>query len=301
MQYASWVNVPKSSIEIHCWGGLGSQFYAWALMEDLRQNDPSRFIKLVLHSSGVTERKNELSFLADYFEIVEIHDFHEAASSLPERKIISAFSSFLTRFVKWVAVKSRFVLDANSNSAYRKIMPWTRQLRGHYSSREISDQTVARMMSRIGNLESQLANEQAGLGLPRIALHMRLGDLVSLDSKGPVSFDLVAKQIELALYDSQDISTLEVASDTLDLAVNEIQSRLSNLDVIGLTGSTLDVILRFQNSKVFIGTNSKVSVWVAIFSLQHPGERSIFLPIGIAHHLRANLPNSLKLRCVTFY
>ena len=54
---------------IHCWGGLGSQLYAWAMAEMVQTKYPRRKIEIVFHSSGVTKRYSDLNFLRSVFNI----------------------------------------------------------------------------------------------------------------------------------------------------------------------------------------------------------------------------------------
>ena len=62
-------------IRIHCWGGLGSQLYAWALFERLSIRFPKRKLRLVLHTSGVTRRASDLNDLFSVDELITLDDF----------------------------------------------------------------------------------------------------------------------------------------------------------------------------------------------------------------------------------
>ena len=62
-------------IYIHCWGGLGSQLFAWALYLDIERKFPKRRINLVLHSSGVTRRLPEYLFSNKKNNLISIDDF----------------------------------------------------------------------------------------------------------------------------------------------------------------------------------------------------------------------------------
>ncbi len=299
--YDERVTLANVSIKVHCWGGLGSQLYAWALLEELRLTHPRRDTQLILHSSGVTERGSELSFLEGTFNILKVRDFAlPKASELPPSysgRIFFCIKSFL----RMLLIRFRFVLEVNSDLEMLRIMPWTRSLRGHYSHRTIPYEVLSLMFKRI-EMVGQLAQFTTSHSRePSAALHMRLGDLISLNSKDPIPFESVIGQLSAALLNFPYIQTLEIASDSLEIALPVIQNQFSRFQILEVSGSALEIIHRFQRSKIFVGTNSKVSVWVTLFLLSHNKSCEIYLPIGIAHHLRANLSSVEQFRKIHFY
>ena len=73
------------SLEIHIWGGLGSQLYALSL--GLRNDFEKRRVVLVFHNSGVTKRNREAQKLFDFFfECKEIYDFNTEISEFEIQK-----------------------------------------------------------------------------------------------------------------------------------------------------------------------------------------------------------------------
>ena len=72
----------KYKLRIHCWGGLGSQLYAVALIYDLLKRFPKRKITLYLHTSGATRRHSEIEGIADIFEIKQVDDFKTSDESV---------------------------------------------------------------------------------------------------------------------------------------------------------------------------------------------------------------------------
>ena len=79
-----------SKTHIHCWGGLGSQMYAWALLERLQNKYPNRKFKLVFHTGGVTKRLPDLEPLFMQSEKDFVQDFEsnekETQNELPRDK-----------------------------------------------------------------------------------------------------------------------------------------------------------------------------------------------------------------------
>ena len=64
------------NIYIHCWGGLGSQLFAWILMAETKEKFKHRRVKLVMHESGITLRKSEISsFQEEFFDSDDSNNF----------------------------------------------------------------------------------------------------------------------------------------------------------------------------------------------------------------------------------
>jgi len=139
----------RTSLRVHCWGGLGSQLYAWALVEDLMHEFPHRKVQLVLHSSGVTKRQSDLDFLGLELPLTVIDDFKDSLTVLHrtgKRNFMKKFK--ISRLVKFVLHTLGFLASANTNDEYKKIRRWTTQVRGHYSYRTISKETLSLMKIR---------------------------------------------------------------------------------------------------------------------------------------------------------
>ena len=79
-------------ISVHCWGGLGSQFFAWATVEKLKIKFPHREIRIILHTSGVTERFSEIDFLSKEITLKQINDYKPSNNKI---KLSSKISRML--------------------------------------------------------------------------------------------------------------------------------------------------------------------------------------------------------------
>ena len=107
------------TLQIHCWGGLGSQLFAWAVVEQCLLEKPNRRITLVLHTSGVTQRSSELSALAKIVEIVQVTDFKLNEFSIKSAAKVALrgrFKKFILRMLR----KSKFILSFFSFGKYCK-------------------------------------------------------------------------------------------------------------------------------------------------------------------------------------
>lgn len=281
-----------SILRIHCWGGLGSQLYAWALLEDLLVDFPNRRIKLVLHSSGVTRRESDLDFLRVELEVDVVDDFKKTASNLRgSSEIIPRWKIGVSGCLKFILQKSGFLATANDDYEYAKIRSWTIDIRGHYSKRTISNETLSQMKTRAERCGKSwftgCLSESINLDVFRI--HVRLGDLLTLGTKEPLAFERIYSAI--SQYDTIDSGsrTFYVASDSLEIACTNFLEKFPQdllIPVVGDPWSTISVLSR---SGIFIGTNSKISVWVAILRFNQDRTSKVSLPEGAMNHLKHNL------------
>jgi len=223
----------KIPLKIHCWGGLGSQLYAWALFEDLIKNMPSKKFVLVFHTSGVTERVNNLGFLRQKIDIREVRNFKENvnlvnATSSVQFNSLANIKSIILQLIKVISLKLRFLESANSELEKRRIRFWTLQLRGHYSNTGIKAETLLLMEKRARECgQSWLVSEISKVGNYVDSLtgsHIRLGDLITLESKTPLDIPRVTNQ--LFSYVGDDVCEILLASDTLEIAKSIISNIL---------------------------------------------------------------------------
>ena len=62
-------------INIHVWGGLGSQLFALALVEDLAKKFPKRSLRMIFHTGGVTYRKLDIAPLLSEYKFFVNDDY----------------------------------------------------------------------------------------------------------------------------------------------------------------------------------------------------------------------------------
>ncbi len=240
----------RKAIEVHCWGGLGSQLFALALIHDLELRFPSRDSTLILHSSGVTKRAPEITSLpfARNFRVVD--DF----SSFSKSRGLTVRKSLIRLLLKRIASRCGLVASANTDLEYRKIKPWVKQIRGHYSRRTIPTEFL------IG-LESFLNNrlDGASSGPSGITIHYRLGDLLSLAEKAPVNDDRLAA--EIIRVQQNYPGKISLFSDSVQTASQLLLKHGINCDITNSHLEGIDVINLGRVSRYFVGTSSKISYW----------------------------------------
>jgi hypothetical protein len=283
---------------------LGSQLYAWALLEDLLIDFPNRRIKLVLHSSGVTRRESDLDFLRVELEVDVVDDFKETFRNLRgSRKIIPGWKLGVSGSLKFILQKLGFLATANDDYEYARIRSWTTDIRGHYSKRTISSESLSQMRMRTERCGKSWFTEclSESINLNVFRIHVRLGDLLTLDTKEPLAFDRIYSAInQYDIIDSVS-RTFYVASDSLEIACKnflEKYPRDMQIPVVEDPWSTISVLSR---SGIFIGTNSKISVWAAILRFNQDRSSKVSLPEGAMNHLKYNLTGFSDITSLRLY
>jgi hypothetical protein len=241
----------QKAIEVHCWGGLGSQLFALALIHDLKLRFPSRESTLVLHSSGVTKRAPEITILPFVTNFIVVDDYSPTGKS----EGFSTRTRFIRLLLRRVTAGSGLISNANTDIEFRKIRPWVRQIRGHYSRRTISTPFLI-------NLESFLKNRLDGAAPPSmgITIHYRLGDLLYLAEKAPVNENRLAAEV-LRVQKGYP-GKISLFSDSPQVASGLLLKHGIDCDITNSNLETIDVINSARISRYFVGTSSKISYWV---------------------------------------
>lgn len=289
--------------QIHCWGGLGSQLYAWALFEKVQAKFPNRKFKLVFHTGGVTKRLPDLEPLFLKNEKDFVQDFESSEDSMsrksPNKKLIGTIKKISIRAIKQVLALTGFVASANNEIEFSKLKPWVVSVRGHYSELRINLDTILLMKSRAENSESNFSiNLKQSKDLD--VLHYRLGDLLSLAEKSPIDTKRIANAIQEAKAGIK--RDLWVLSDSPSHAVELLQREDSEIRFKSDDGS-LDAwqsFMAMSNANIFIGTSSKLSIWAIIFRALLLEEAASHISSEVKHHLVANLAEP-ELSGVHFY
>ena len=242
-------------VRIHAWGGLGSQLFAVALAEEFKAHYPKRSLTIVLHTGGVTRRLPEVTELFPHFEYQYQEDFEV-------RKLGSAGTPNVPKYalkgiLKNILVSCGFLANCDNNTSIKMLRPWVLSIRGHYSYRAINSDFLRELSERVqrhSNLDWTDFSEDC-------ALHYRLGDLLTLAEKNPISPTRLASKYK-SINKQIAFKRLTVFSDS----PSEVLHRLTPLvqgevKVFDLT--TTHVIAGAIYSRYFIGTSSKISFWIA--------------------------------------
>lgn len=241
----------QRQVEVHCWGGLGSQLFALALIHDLEFRFPSRNFTLVLHSSGVTERAPEIANLPFPHNFKVVDDFSQTGQSGET----SSLRKVVRRIVKKVVSGFGIVASGDTDLEFRKIRPWVRQIRGHYSRRTISNSFLIKLETFLNS-----ALDGASSSSTDIAIHYRLGDLLALAEKSPITVDRIAT--EVIRIQRHYPGRISLFSDSPQTAFELLANMGVICDFSDSSRESLEVINLARSASYFIGTSSKISYWV---------------------------------------
>jgi len=244
-------------ISVHCWGGFGSQLFAFSLAELLKNRFPKRRIRIMFHTSGVTKRELELKLPPNIYEIVIINDYINKYQDKKNKTSTSAFFSNTARqILKFVGL----LAEANTDAEIAKLKPWVTEIRGHYSHRVIPNNMLFKLLLMLTfSTKRKLPRE----GYSRnIALHYRLGDLLDLSEKGYIPAIEILNLINKNNKD-WNINVIDIFSDS----PNDALSMLNNLALNLKINDPAETICESLNYKYFVGTNSKLTIWIVLFRL----------------------------------
>lgn len=294
MNLSKWL-LPK--LYIHSWGGIGSQLCAVSVYFDLLHSNKRR-IRLVLHSSGVTRRDDatlrelfpslEYSFLDDYREV-------EASGSIQGTQTRHRSSrercnsiTYLKRFLHVIG----FIRFGEFEKSTR-IHPWTYSLRNTYAKTKLSEASIEKIWWAIDSVVKNHKDHLIELEPINLVCHYRIGDLAKLTSKHFTSpthlFSLILKiakdqPINRCLIVTESMEFVQNHIDKLDNAA--VEFKITNLDV-------LQLIHVGKIAPIFVGTNSKLSVWIAIFRARSEKHaNTTFLPAEMREEFLSHYPRS---------
>lgn len=251
-------------INIHVWGGLGSQLFALALVEDLTQKFPKRNLRLIFHTGGVTYRKLDIAPLLSEYQFFVKDDYSSSSSPRDVRRSVKNISSKIDQLkilLKKLVIFLGFSSSLDSDQDFQRCKPWIISVRGHYTYRVISPYSIKKIIekARLSGLPTPNIPSSNGI----VGIQYRLGDLLDISSKGPIDPDLII-QSGVSLKQNYPRLRFLLFSDSLQKAA----SLLNGLEPI--ESKSLDpwaTIIALTENEFFIGTNSKISQWVVILRL----------------------------------
>lgn len=255
------INRLLPTIRVHSWGGFGSQLFTAHLILRLKSRFPGRKIKVIIHTSGVTQRFTELNFNQLGVGVSEVNDFSKKVkitNSMHQRELRRNLRKLLLVQAKWLLKKLHLVEDCNTEASFNLIKPWTLHLRGHYTGLHLDLEIVNSLYSLLFKKFDLL-----GLRSSSVIVHYRLGDLLVLEEKTPIAPNRVKSILTSLKYNADVIMVLT------DSNANEFKKYVSGDKFLSsLSVARLDPIasiLACISTEVFVGTTTKISLWIAIF------------------------------------
>jgi len=297
------MKLPKFTLpplSIHCWGGIGSQLGAYALFSELRE-EGDRHLNFVLHSSGVTRRDDsDFRTLFPNASYTFIDDYNPKNQQvLPATNLLSNLrnkSSYISRgLIRRILDITRIVVFSEVKSS-KDLMPWTIGVRCTYSNLQVSKTAVLEIDTSLRNWAASIKGQIHSEDEFHIVCHYRLGDLLGLNTKTYVS----PQELSLVI---EDIERRAKASNILILTENPefAEKNLINLlskefSISSRNPEVLRVLLLGKKAPFFIGTNSKISIWICLLRAQNMmSYKSTFLPKQMKQSLQNIWPD-----CLTF-
>lgn len=261
----------KLALKIHCWGGLGSQLLALNYYLRVQEKFPARRIILVLHTGGITSRSSEIDFLSNKINLLKVDDYQSSSSKMKVKN--SSFQSIYSLakiYIKVLANFFKFIIT--DDKKVLQVRSWTISVRCTYTSNVLRKEDIVHMANILGINTKSL--EQNFLGI-----HYRMGDLPTLKPESLVPLNSISAVISSLINTGLIVDKVKVFSDTILSDSNLKLPDKINCEWISV--DTLQTIRDLSQAKCFIGTSSKVSLWVAIFrwALDAPGD--IYLPNSI--------------------
>jgi hypothetical protein len=266
------------ALRVHSWGGFGSQLFTAYVILKVQKRYPGRRIKVIVHTSGVTRRVSEFDFTKLGAQVVQIEDFENREvqrkiAIIPLTQSLNTLK-FLKKIVFRVLMALHMVQSADTNQTFDSVSLWTLALRGHYTRLTLDKELITSLCKVLfDNRGFQRSTNGSAI------IHYRLGDLMHLVEKSPISPERVEKVLELA---RPKIESTKVLSDSSESEYRNFVTGsrvLSSLTVENL--EPLPSLWLCITSSMFIGTGTKLSLWAAIFR-------------DIMHNERSFLPNELK-------
>lgn len=244
-------------IKVHSWGGLGSQLFTLAVIYEINKKKPNRRINLVHHTAGVTKRFFELeSMLNSKFNLKVVNDYKEIKNQTRNYKK-RILKKYLLIVVKFILNITRLSINLDVTPNLKRIKPWTLEVRGHYSTRHIENYFLDECIKYFNDFAIFAAGTSDAL-----TVHYRLGDLLTITEKSFIDPNYVIRSIS-EIKKIYPLKRVIIYSDSVEEAKVKLQKIYDIFNVVSFMDSpTQSVIQSCINSSFFLGTNSKVSIWI---------------------------------------
>lgn len=245
------------SIRVHSWGGFGSQLNTIALVHDLKKRFPKRKIEILIRTGGVHNAVFELEDLA-------LNDLKITYLQIRDRYTISENIELdsklrqVKKLLKYSLRKLGFFSSCNSRKDFYSLKPWVMTIRGSYN--------FYPSKSFLDYLGDKLDKVRDGSYSEYNLIHYRLGDLVSLQTKQPIRDELIVEQVKQLALSNLNSKFCVISSDP-EIAKKKFEAYHLPYKIYFLYVKPYEVLKLGVSAKSFLGTNSKMSIWVVMLRL----------------------------------
>lgn len=277
-------------VGIHSWGGFGSQLNALGLAYNLSKKLPKRRIELIFRTGGEHKAIYELNDL-------KLNEFKVTFKKIEDRIIrdVSPLHNtnlnVVKKFIKLNLIKFGLYATCESKSEFDSIKPWVLVVRGSYN--------LLPTKEFISFLYKKLDYRVEKLSVSDVIVHYRLGDLMTLVTKSPINEEILFRQLNSAMK-SRSIKSCTILSSDPDYATLKFKGLKSSMDISSRYATPMDVLKMGCASKVFLGTNSKISMWV-VFVRINQGLKNNYLPASFKNIFIQSYEEHTISDYVTFY
>jgi hypothetical protein len=217
---------------------------------------PKFKFRIIFHSGGVTRRPLEIPKRVIPCSFLVKDDFKDYEVAASNRTLRIDMRVNLKKVLKKIGNLSRVLISDVESGTMLPLKSWTLEIRSSYTHQSISLETL-RQICVLLRLNPNLANQISDQGI----VHQRLGDLLNLRSKHFLPVERIEAILNLDENSKKQFVILtESPAEASSLFRSEIRSRLSFCHL-----STLETISKSLQVSTFIGSNSKISLWIALF------------------------------------
>jgi hypothetical protein len=138
--------------------------------------------------------------------------------------------------------------------------------------------------------------------LEGIAIHYRLGDLLSLGNKSFISSQTIVGAIHSQIPSIKN-GEVNLFSDSIPAATEMLSELSDKFTIVPHDRNTVQSIKSLSAYEVFIGTNSKISLWVVLFRLNEKDtdKYTSLLPLSSRAEISRMIQNYGNLDSLNFY
>ena len=252
----------------------------------LRRQHPKREYQLVFHSSGVTARDPETHLLDRNLPIVFIDDFLVVGTTT-KLSFRNAARFKLSRILKKILIRLKFIDALESPGDNPRTKFRTVQFRGHYTHLALEPNLLNELISLSDASGAPLFDFSKPIIKSQIGIHFRLGDLLNLKAKSYLAPARISSLIQSELSEANN--KVVVYTDSIEDFWDRIRESLIVEDVSAFTKDPIATIQELVWSKVFIGTTSKISIWICIFRCHLNVQGISYMPIEMRESLNKQL------------
>jgi len=273
-------------IRVHSWGGLGSQLFALNACFLIGEIYPSRKLVLCHHTGGVTKRPLELIF--EGIDIETIDDFEQNhKTQKPTLSLgFQPMLSVLVRFTKSFLMILGILQTMNDKASLAATKPWVLQVRGHYTQLPITRKNLEMLRRLLFTMSAR--SRTLGRIDPCLCIHIRLGDLLTKKQSSLINANDLISVISRV---SNSLDTM-IFSDSNKEELQEFLGEFRSWDYVN--ESRVEVVIsQCTACTIFVGSNSKISFWIAALRTLEVTESLSIVPKAIDMWLKQVIPIEL--------